>query len=297
MLTLRKKQMKTSRSEFHAIRGIRHHVRLWGNAASPKLFLLHGWMDVSASFQFLVDELKHDWLVIAPDWRGFGLSEWTREGYWFQDYYADLDALVDIYSPAEPALLVGHSMGGNVACTYTGIRPARVRKLISLEGFGTARNKAEMAPARYERWLDQLKAQPTFKPYASFDAVAERLRKNNPRLTQDKAKFLAQHWAQQTSSGEIILRFDPRHKIVNPVMSQIDQLIECWKRITCPVLWVVTNEVDPRGWRKDTKDQMRERKQAFRDFHETLLEDSGHMMHHDQPQKLAAIIEAFLLRN
>ena len=67
--------MKASRSEFLDIRGLRYHVRTWGNASAPKLFLLHGWMDVSASFQFVVDELRRDWHVIAPDWRGFGLSE------------------------------------------------------------------------------------------------------------------------------------------------------------------------------------------------------------------------------
>ena len=288
--------MKTSRSEFHDIRGIRHHLRLWGDADKPKLFLLHGWMDVSASFQFLVDAFQHDWQVIAPDWRGFGQTAWAREGYWFQDYYADLDALLDIYSPDQPVNLVGHSMGGNVACTYSGIRPQRVRKLASLEGFGTARNAPDMAPARYERWLNQLKEQPTFRPYASFEAVAERLRKNNPRLSADQAQFLAPHWARQAQNGEIVLRFDPRHKTVNPIMSQIDQLIACWKRITCPVLWVVTNEVDLRNWRKDTPDELSERKGAFRDFSEVLLEDSGHMMHHDQPEKLAAIIEAFLRR-
>ena len=289
--------MKPSRSEFHVIRGIRHHVRIWGEAHHPKLFLLHGWMDVSASFQFLVDAFKQDWLVIAPDWRGFGLSEWTREGYWFQDYYADLDSLLDIYSPQQPVNLVGHSMGGNVACTYSGMRPQRVRKLASLEGFGATRNKPDMAPARYERWLNELKKQPTFKPYASFEAVAERLRKNNPRLTEDKARFLAPHWAQHSAAGGIVLRFDPRHKIVNPIMNQVDQLIACWRRVACEVLWVVTNEVDMRNWRKDSLAELAERKQAFRNLREVLLEDCGHMMHHDQPEKLAAIIEAFLLQS
>lgn len=287
--------MKTSRSEYHDIRGIRYHVRLWGDAASPKLFLLHGWMDVSASFQFLVDAFQHDWQVIAPDWRGFGLSGWAREGYWFQDYYADLDALLDIYS-AGAANVVGHSMGGNVACTYAGIRPAQVAKLVSLEGFGMGRASAEMAPGRYERWLDDLKEMPSFRPYATFDAVAARLMKNNPRLPRDKADFLAQHWARRASNGEIVLNFDPRHKIVNPVLSRLEELLECWKRVTCPTLWVVTNEIDPRGWRKDTPAQMAERQQAFRDFREVLLQDSGHMMHHDQPEQLAAMIETFLLK-
>ena len=288
--------MKTSRSEFHAIRGIRHHVRLWGDPGHPKLFLLHGWMDVSASFQFLVDAFKQDWLVIAPDWRGFGLSEWTREGYWFQDYYADLDALLDIYAPDAPVKIVGHSMGGNIACTYAGILPERVEKLISLEGFGAGRGKPDMAPARYQRWLNALRDPPTLRPYASFEAVAERLCKNNPRLSADKAQFLARHWAQASDQGEIVLRFDPRHKMVNPVMSRLEELIACWQRITCPVLWVVSSETEMRDWRKDTPEQLAERKGAFRDYHEALLEDSGHMMHHDQPHKLAAIIEPFLLR-
>lgn len=82
--------MKESRSQFVPIRGLRYHIRTWGDPHSPKLFLLHGWMDVSASFQFLVDALRREWCVFAPDWRGFGLTEWPQDGYWFADYLADL---------------------------------------------------------------------------------------------------------------------------------------------------------------------------------------------------------------
>lgn len=192
---------KPATSEFHLVRNLRYHVRCWGDAAAPKLFLLHGWMDVSASFQFLVDCFSREWHVIAPDWRGFGLSEWARDGYWFPDYYADLDALLNIYQPDSPVKLVGHSMGGNVACTYAGVRPQRVDKLVSLEGFGAKRTSAGDAPARYARWLDQLAAPPTFRPYPSFEAVADRMRKNNPRLTAERAQYLATHWARKTGSA------------------------------------------------------------------------------------------------
>ena len=92
------------------------------------------------------------------------------------------------------------------------------------------------------------------------------------------------------------MRFDPRHKIVNPILNHVDELIACWQRITCPTLWVVTNEVDPRNWRKDTAAQLAERKNAFRNFGEIVIDECGHMMHHDQPEKLAVIIEAFLQR-
>lgn len=286
--------MKASRSEYHAIRGLRHHVRLWGKSGAPRLFLLHGWMDVSASFQFLVDSLSREWLVVAPDWRGFGLSEWTREGYWFADYYADLEAILDIYEPEIPARLVGHSMGGVIASIYSGIRPTRVARLASLEGLGLARHGPEQAPVRYGQWLDQLKDPPGFKPYRSFDEVAARMRKTNPRLTAERAAFLARYWAKQLDSGEIVLTSDPLHKTVNPYLFRIEEAIACWSRITAPVLLVSGKQSEIPGRMKDTPEQLAERKGAFRDRREVDLDDCGHMMHHDQPEQLAPLIEDFL---
>lgn len=286
--------MKPCSSQFHTIRTLRYHVRTWGDPTAPKLFLLHGWMDVSASFQFLVDCFGGEWHVIAPDWRGFGQSAWAREGYWFPDYYADLDALLNLYQPEAPVNLIGHSMGGNVACTYAGIRPQRVAKLVSLEGFGAARTEAGAAAPRYTRWLDQLNAPPVFKTYASFEAVAARMQKNNPRLTAAQAAFLAPHWAHETAAGLIELRSDPKHKIVNPVLSRLEELLACWRQITAPVLWVRGDASSAPGWRGDDARQFAERKAAFAQLAEVTLAGCGHMLHHDQPQALAAAIEGFL---
>ena len=152
--------LKTPVSEFVTTRGTRLHVRRWGSPDAPTLFMLHGWMDISASFQFVVDALVVDWQVIAPDARGFGLSDWPVERglsghYWFQDYLADLDALLDHYAPAslhgEPVNLVGHSMGANVVCLYAGVRPERVRRVVDLEGFGMPAAKADRSPTRLDR--------------------------------------------------------------------------------------------------------------------------------------------------
>lgn len=289
--------MKPSQSHIHKIRNLRYQVRTWGDSAAPKMFLLHGWMDVSASFQFLVDCFQREWYVVAPDWRGFGLTEWAAGGYWFPDYYADLDALLEIYQPDMPVNLVAHSMGGNVACTYAGIRPQRVARLVSLEGFGMGRTAPDQATGRYQQWLDELRAPPRFNSYTSFDAVAARLKKNNRRLTDEQAHFLAQHWAKQTGPAEVTLRSDPKHKFVNPVLTRLEELLACWRQVTAPVLWVAGDETNGRGWRTDSVQQLAERKAAFRDFREIELQDCGHMMHHDQPVKLAAIIEEFLARH
>jgi pimeloyl-ACP methyl ester carboxylesterase len=185
-------------------------------------------------------------------------------------------------------------MGGNVACTYAGIRPERVAKLISMEGFGVMRTAADAAPARYKQWLNELRDPPGFKRYASFDAVAARLQQNNPRLSAGQARFLAPHWAQQIAPDEVMLNSDPKHKIVNPVLSRIEEVLACWRRITAPVLWIAGAESKARGWRADSAAQLAERKAAFRNFREVTLAECGHMMHHDQPQQLAAVIEQFL---
>ncbi|MGQ0578904.1 MAG: alpha/beta fold hydrolase [Betaproteobacteria bacterium] len=286
--------MKSSQSQFINVRGLRYHVRTWGSESAPKLFLLHGWMDVSASFQFVVDELRRDWHVIAPDWRGFGLSQWTNDSYWFPDYVADLDALLSRFQPDAPAILVGHSMGGNVANLYAGVRPERVGKLVLAEGFGLPPARPEKAPERYAQWLDESREPPTLRPYSTFADVIQRLKGNNPRITDERAAFLAPHWAEQMPDGHIRLRADPCHKLVNPVLYRVEEAMACWRRITAPTLWLWGDGEWMKKWMKGDKTLLDSYRCCYRSLQEQTIADAGHMMHHDQPAELARAIESFL---
>ncbi len=290
--------MKPSRSEFITIRGLRYHVRHWGSEEAPRLFMVHGWMDVAASFQFVVDCLQRDWHVIAPDWRGFGLTESSgSDCYWFPDYLGDLDALLAHYSPHEPVNLLGHSMGGNIVCIYAGVRPQRVRKLINLEGFGLPATQPEQAPGRYAKWLDELREPPELRPYASLAQVAARLQKNNTRLTDERAAFLARHWAAQDAQGQWAILADPAHKLGNPILYRIEEVLACWKAITAPVLWVEADDTNAWRWmgeKSQARVEIDRRIKFIPDVTTALIEDAGHMLHHDQPEKLAALIENFL---
>jgi len=288
--------MKPSESLFVPIRGLRYHCRCWGNARAPMLFMLHGWMDVSASFQFLVDSLRAEWRVVAPDWRGFGLTEWAQGGaYWFPDYFADLDRLLGHFQPEGPVTLIGHSMGGNVAAMYAGIRPERVGRLVNLEGFGLAGTRAEKAPGRYARWLDELaETKPAFRDYESFDALAGRLRRNNPRLGEDRASFLARHWGKAKADGRIELASDPAHKLLNPILYRSEEAEACWRRVTAPALWVAGAESKAPEMLKLSDAELATRKACFRQLSERVIAEAGHMLHHDQPEALAAMVEEFL---
>ena len=295
---------KASHCEFVPIRHLRYHVRQWGTPSPDKtpLVMVHGWMDVAASFQFVVDALQHDHWVIAPDWRGFGLTETPdTDNFWFPDYLADLDQLLDHYVGDRPVHLLGHSMGGHVATLYAGIRPARIQTLINLEGFGMPATRPTQAPTRLAKWMDELKAlqqgDMDLRPYPSQEAVAQRLIKTNPRLGSDKAHWLAQHWARPNAQGEWRILGHAAHKVVNPNLFKVDETQAIYERITAPTLCVVADSDSMSQWWKDsyTLDEFKHRIAAVPQLTHAVIQNAGHMLHHDQPQALAKCIENFLI--
>ena len=302
-------EKRTAKSRFIALRGLNYHVWTWGDqkpdTALPPLVLVHGWMDVAASYQFMVDALPDAFAagrtIIAPDWRGFGLTTGgATDNYWFPDYLADLDFLLDHYVQDGKVDLVGHSMGGNVAMIYAGVRPQRIRKLVNLEGFGLAPSKPAQAPTRYAKWIDELKSlhkgELDLRAYDSLEGVARRLMKTNPRLTLDKASWLAAHWSRQDANGQWLILGEPGHKVVSANIYKVEEALETYQRITAPVLAVEASDDSLEKWNQGryTLTDYHERLKHIADVQVARIEDAGHMLHHDQPEKLAAMVAAFL---
>ena len=304
------KEKRPSRSEFVPIRGLNYHVQHWGPAllcanSAPPLVLLHGWMDVAASYQFMVDALSNAFAegrsVIAPDWRGFGQTDaGPVDNFWFADYVADLDFLVDHYCPGQPVDLVGHSMGGNVAMMYAGVRPERIRRLVNLEGFGLPASRPSQAPERYAQWMDELKSlhrgDTALKSYDDTAGVAQRLMKTNPRLPADKAAWLAGRWAQPDAAGQWKILGHAAHKVTSAHIYRADEMLEIYKRISAPLLAVEASSDSLSKWSKGgyTLADYHERLKNVADARTAVVHDAGHMLHHDQPEQLALLIENFL---
>jgi pimeloyl-ACP methyl ester carboxylesterase len=294
---------RACRSEFVPIRNLTYHVQVWGQPAPGKvpLVMVHGWMDVAASYQFVVDAFAADHYIIAPDWRGYGKTQAPHtDNYWYPDYLADLDFLLDHYVQDQPVNLVGHSMGGNVVMMYGGVRPERIRRLVNLEGFGMPATIPAQAPGRLGTWMDELKklraGDMDLKAYNSADGVARRLMKTNPRLGQDKADWLARHWAAETADGKWVIQGDAAHKVTNAQLYRVDEVQEIYKRLTMPVLAVEASDNSLDLWWKGkyTLAQYHERLQVLPNVEIARIDDAGHMMHHDQPEVLAALIERFI---
>ena len=299
--------LRPSISSWVPLRGCQYHVRQWGATApgTTPLVLAHGWFVVAASYQFMVVALSeafvHERSIIAFDWRGYGLTESpATDSYWFPDYLADLDALLDTLYPGQTIDLVGHSMGGNVVMMYAGARPERIRRLVNIEGFGMPATRPTQAPGRMAQWLDELKAtrqgDKDLKTYANADGVAARLMKTNPRLSQDKANWLAQHWAKPDANGQWRILGDAAHKVINPYLYHAEETLATYSRIGCPVLAVEATDDSLGLWWKGkyTLDEYHERLKSVPQVQISCIDNAGHMLQHDQPERLARLLEDFL---
>lgn len=294
---------RISNSEFVPIRGLQYHVRRWGQPGPnmTPLVLLHGWMDVAASFQFVVDALPSDAFIIAPDWRGFGLTaSGGADCFWYPDYLADLDALLDHYAPNQTVNLVGHSMGGNVAMIYAGVRPERIHRLVNLEGFGMPATRPEQAAGKFAQWMNEVKqlgsGAMNLKTYDSLDAVAARLMKTNKRLSPDKARWLASHWSAEQAPGQWSILGEAAHKITTAQLYREDETLAIFRNISTPTLMLEASDDSMAQWWKGafTLAQHHERLKSVAHVETAQVHDCGHMLHHDQPQAVAQLIERFV---
>ncbi|HEX4870690.1 MAG TPA: alpha/beta fold hydrolase [Nevskiaceae bacterium] len=274
-------------------RGLRHHLRIWGEDSAPPLLLLHGFLDVSATFAPLATPLAAaGWRVVAPDFRGFGHSQWPEDGYWFADYVADLEALVRALFGDSAALpVIGHSMGGQVAALYAGLRPSRVSRLAVLDSLFLPDGEAAQAAERYRRWLDALQAPLREQRYPDYPTLAGRIRKTHPQLDERQALFVAQCWARPLAGGGVSLRADPRHRLPFPLLYRAAEAETIWRQVQAPTLFV---EARRSPFYQGFPAAQRAARRACFAAAQVVEIEAGHMLHFDAPAATAAAVIDFL---
>jgi 3-oxoadipate enol-lactonase len=110
------------------VNGIRLVYQVTGSQGNPAMVLLHALGESGADWAAVTEPLAEHFLVIAPDMRGHGQSDWPRS-YSFGLMYEDISGLLD-HLGMETVTLVGHSMGAAVAYLLAMRQPDRVTRLI-----------------------------------------------------------------------------------------------------------------------------------------------------------------------
>lgn len=115
------------------VRHHRFHFLEWGEPASRPVLALHGGNQSAHSWDLVSLHLADRYRVVAPDQRGHGDSEWSREcDYTLGALARDAAALIEACRLG-PAIVLGHSMGGMVALLLAALHPELVRALVIVD--------------------------------------------------------------------------------------------------------------------------------------------------------------------
>jgi pimeloyl-ACP methyl ester carboxylesterase len=264
----------------------------YGQDGRPSLVLVHGGLDHARNWDWVARALREDYHVYALDLRGHGNSAWAPGAlYSIAEHVLDLSALLDIINDF-PLRLIGHSLGGGIVLHYCGVYPDRVRRAISIEGLGFPRESRMHGPAseRVRNWIEAVrmaeKRQP--KTYPNLAAAVARMKQANPRLSDEVARQLTLHGTNWEPNGSLVWKFDNYVRLFPPYGHQIEDAVEVYGRIECPVLmfWGLESflpapEDDPR-------------KNAVRNCRLVRVASAGHWLHHDQLDLFLREAVAFL---
>jgi pimeloyl-ACP methyl ester carboxylesterase len=268
---------------------LRLHLLEWG-AGERVVLLLHGFLEHAHAWDLVAPRLAAAGLhVYALDWRGHGDSEWIGRGgyYHFLDYVADLAFLVPQLAPA--VALVGHSMGGGAAVLYAGSEPARVSRLVAIEGLGVPDVDPAGAPERVCGWLEDLRRTAARSRRAPLleDAVT-RMCERFPHLGRPAARHLIEHNLCERE-GEVRWKFDPLHQTRSPQPLPLAQARAFWRRVTAPALFVQGGESGFRGAYADLDERL-----ALLRARREVIRGAGHHPHLEQPEALARLLVEFI---
>jgi pimeloyl-ACP methyl ester carboxylesterase len=282
-------------SSYYVSQRLRLHFVDWGNEDKPPLLLIHGGRDHARSWDWVAQELREDWHVIAPDLRGHGDSSWAMGGpYSVQEFVLDIAQLLltlDLF----PITLIGHSLGGSVATHYAAVYPENVARLVNIEGLGPPPEmiKARLGKPIWERtdeWIRQVRSFSSRQPkrYPTIEAAAQRMIDENPFLSREQARHLTLHGVARNEDGSYSWKFDNYVRLFYPQRYDVREIRELWGRITCPMLFV-------RGLQSWAGDPEKDgRMSAFQNARQVAIDDAEHWVHHDQLDEFLRVVREFL---
>lgn len=271
--------MAGPRDAYADLGGRRLQYLEWGSRDAPPVVLLHalGALVTAHHWDAIAAAMQDRYRVIAPDQRGFGLSD-PQEDYSFQLMADDLAELVERLE-LDGLILIGHSMGGTVACLYAETRPAALRRLI-LEDTVPPRAAQHIGPRPAMPW-----------EFADVGELAAVARANGRIDPEDELRRLIDHAVRRLADGRVAFRLDPA--VPTAILGQLADPDPAWWRdlasIAVPTLLLrgATSQVVD-------VDLAAAAAAAIPVCRVVVVPGAGHDIHANQPAAFLEAIRAFL---
>ncbi|HEX5447669.1 MAG TPA: alpha/beta hydrolase [Candidatus Saccharimonadales bacterium] len=235
------------------------------SGSGKAIVFLHGWGDRSATFSGLIEILEAKYTVLALDLPGFGGTETPKTAWSLEDYAGFVADWLDKIKAPKLYGLVGHSFGGSVAVVGSAEGKLQPEKIVLLSSSGIRQDKSIR---RRILWLG---------------AKAGKL----PLyiLPADKAQNVKRKLYGKVGSDAMLL---PHMVLTFRKFIKHDIRPEAG-RITQPVLLIYGS--------KDSETPVgygRLLNQSIRGSRLEVMPGAGHFVHHEQPDKVASLIDEFL---
>ena len=244
-----------------------HYLRTGG--CKPPLVLLHGLTGNGACWIPLARALEGDYDVVMPDARGHGNSGTPPNGYRYEDHAGDVIGLIQGLGLVAPVLL-GHSMGGMTAALMASQMTTAIRGVILADPtFLSSERQREVHESdvveQHRRLLGTNKS----------DVLAQ-LRIRHPHRSSEIIELLAESRLQTR-----IQAFD----VLTPPNPEYRELVGV---IDIPILLVIG---DSGVVSLETAEELEELNPRLR---VEQIEDAGHGIQYDQPERFEAVVRSFL---
>ncbi len=166
-----------------------------GPANGPLLLLLHGFTNRWQVFNSILPILTEKWRVVAFDFRGHGQSG-RAPGYSANGFYRDGAAVLGHFA-SEPAVLIGHSMGGSIALHLAQDFPEKVRAVVTGDTSLDLSRHIEMMNSRCQVKLFGLRRKLAGRP------VDELIRRGLPPEQAEEMSLLDPHVMDFHAEGRV----------------------------------------------------------------------------------------------
>ncbi len=261
----------------------------WPNAGAPRVICLHGWLDNAASFVPLAPHLR-DFDLVALDFAGHGHSAHRPNGarYYMMDNVFDVEAVLDALG-WDTCNVMGHSLGGVVACAFAAAAPERVDRLVAIDGLGPlSATPGQTAERLRKSRLSVRKASDGLREYQSVDEAA-RARQGVSDLSAEAARLICERSLEQHGDHHR-WRTDPALNWHSPVLMTEEQVLDILAAIQSPTLSITALPLNK--W--IDADMARNRVAAIPDCSSHTIEGHHHF-HMETPLEVAPLIIDFLL--
>ena len=277
--------MSEPSSSFASVSGIRFHYVDWGRPSGgpdrPTLFLLHGDMRTSRSWDAVARHLCEQFHVIALDSRGHGDSEWPDSGYSFAQRIDDLEAFAD-FIQLRNVVAVAHSTGAVVAAMLSERRPDFFSKLMLLEPM-------VVVTEAFQRMVSVRAVRPR-RTWVNRDEMYDYLKRHpmTGKWRDDVIRDVVAHEAFELPDGRLDMKWANASMDWKEREGDYHDIRPTLRTLGKPIQFIVSDS------RADSFQDVVEIAEETADFSMITIPDSAHNMYMDQPDLVADAVVRFV---